>query len=137
MNIDQNKTLYHRFIQEVFNEGKLDALDQFLAPAYIVHDPPPGTTSGADAVKQIVSAFRTAFPDLSITIDELVAEGDKVCARATSRGTHNGPLFGLAPTGKSITMVGLTMVTIIDGRLTESWVRNDITGLMNQIAPKK
>jgi predicted ester cyclase len=137
MNTDKNKALYQRFIQEVFNEGKLDNLDQFLAPAYIVHDPPPTARNGAEAVKQIVTAFRTAFPDLSITIDELVAEGDIVCARATSRGTHNGPLFGIAPTGKSITMTGLTMVTIIDGRLTESWVRNDITGLMNQIAPKK
>ncbi len=88
---------------------------------------------GAEGVKQIVDAFRAAFPDLQITIEELVAEGDKVCARSTMRGTHRGVLFGVAPTGKAVAMAGLTMVTIVDGRLIESYVRNDVAGLISQI----
>jgi steroid delta-isomerase-like uncharacterized protein len=132
--VQQNKAIYRRFIQKVFNEGQLNNLDEFLSQAYVVHDAPPGTPPrGTDAIKHIVTMFRTAFPDLDITIDELVAEGDKVCARATTRGTHQGPIFGIPPTGKTVEMTGLTMVTISDGRLVESWVKNDVMGLMKQL----
>ena len=77
--------------------------------------------------------FRGAFPNLKITIEEIIAEGDKVCARAITRGTHKGTLFGLPASGKSVAMTGLTMVTIRDGRLVESWVKNDVMGLMKQL----
>ena len=77
--------------------------------------------------------FRKAFPDLKIAIEELVAEGDKVCARATTRGTHKGTFFGIPGTGKAVTMSGLTMVRIVDGRIIESWVKNDVGSLMRQI----
>jgi steroid delta-isomerase-like uncharacterized protein len=133
MTTDQNKAVYRRFIQEVFNEGRLDALDALLSPSYVLRDAPPGSPPGPQAVAEVVRMFRAAFPDLVITIDELVAEGDKVCARATTRGTHRGPMFGLPPTGKPVTMTGLTMVRIVDGRLVESWVKNDVTGLMRQL----
>jgi predicted ester cyclase len=82
----------------------------------------------------VVSMFRAAFPDLHIAIDALVAEGDKVCARSTLRGTHRGEIFGIAGTGKGVTMTSLTMVRIRDGRLTESWVENDVTALVSQLA---
>ena len=133
MTTDQNKAVYRRFIQEVFNEGRLDALDELLSPSYVLRDAPPGAPPGPQAVAEVVRMFRAAFPDLAITIDDLVAEGDKVCARATTRGTHRGPMFGLPPTGKPVTMTGLTMVRIVDGRLVESWVRNDVAGLMRQL----
>ena len=133
MTTDQNKAVYRRFIQEVFNEGRLDALDALLSPSYVLRDAPPGGPPGPQAVAEVVRMFRAAFPDLEITIDELVAEGDKVCARATTRGTHRGPMFGFPPTGKPVTMTGLTMVRIVDGRLVESWVKNDVAGLMRQL----
>src|SRR5450432_3910313 len=107
MTTAQNKAVYRRFIQEAFNEGRLDALDSLLAPTYVLHDAPPGAPSGPHAVAAVVSMFRAAFPDLAITIDELVAEGDTVCARATTRGTHRGTIFGLAPTGRTVAMTGL------------------------------
>jgi steroid delta-isomerase-like uncharacterized protein len=129
MTTDQNKAVYRRFIQEVFNEGRLDALDALLSPSYVFHDAPPGP----QAIAEVVRMFRAAFPDLAITIDELVAEGDKVCARATTRGTHRGPIFGFPSTGKPVTMTGLTMVRIVDGRVVESWVKNDVAGLMRQL----
>ena len=133
MTTEQNKAVYRRFIQEVFNEGRLDALDTLLSPSYVLRDAPPGTPPGPQAVADVVRMFRAAFPDLAITIDELVAEGDTVCARATTRGTHRGTIFGLAPTGRPLAMTGLTMVRIQDGRLVESWVRNDVAGLMRQL----
>jgi steroid delta-isomerase-like uncharacterized protein len=133
MTTEQNKSVYRRFIQEVFNEGRSDALDALVSPSYVLHDAPPGAPSGPQAVAEIARMFRSAFPDLTITIDELVAEGDKVCARATTRGTHRGTIFGVAATGRPVTMTGLTMVRIVDGRLVESWVKNDVAGLMRQL----
>lgn len=134
MTIEQNKAVYRRFIQEVFNEGRLDALDSLLSPNYVLHDPPPGAPPGPQAVAAVVAMFRAAFPDLTIEIEELVAEGDQVCARATTRGTHRGTIFGLAATGRTVMMTGLTMVRIVDGRLVESWVKNDVAGLVRQLS---
>ncbi len=133
MNTEQNKAIYRRFIQEVFNEGQLDKLDELLSPAYVFHDAPPGTPEGPEAIRQVVTMFRNAFPDLTITFEDQIAEGDKVCSRTTTRGTHKGTIFGIPPTGKTITMPGLTLVTIADGRVKESWVKNDVLGLMNQL----
>jgi steroid delta-isomerase-like uncharacterized protein len=130
---DQNKTFYRRFIKQVFNEGRLDLVDGLLSPSYVFHDAPPGTPPGPEGIKQIVSTFRAAFPDLEITVDDLVAEGDKVSARTTMRGTHRGVFLGFPGTGKAVTMTGLTMVRIVDGSLVESWVKNDVMGLMRQL----
>lgn len=131
--VDQNKALYGRFLQEVFNEGRIDRADQFLSPSYVFHDAPPGTPQGPEAVKQVVTMFHAAFPDMKITVEEMVAEGDEVCARVTTRGTHRGAFFGVPATGKPVTVPGLTMVRIADGRIMDSWVKNDVAGLMNQI----
>jgi predicted ester cyclase len=133
MSVDANKQIYRRFIQEIFNEGRLDRLAEFTAPNYQVREAPPGSPPGADAVKQIVTMFRTGFPDLNIVIEELIGEGDWIAARATSHGTHHGTIFGVAPTGRKIAVTGLTMVRIIDGKLTESWVKNDVPALMAQL----
>lgn len=133
MSTEQNKALYRRYIEEVFNQGQLATLDEVLAPDYVYRDAPPGTPPGAAAIKQVVTMFHAAFPDFRIELEELVAEGDKVCARATSRGTHSGPMFGIAPTGRKITMHGFTMVRVADGRIQESWVTNDVLGLLAQL----
>ena len=134
---EQNKAVYRRFLQEVFNEGRIENVDQFLPPSYVLHDGPPGTPPGPEAVKQIVAMFRSAFPDLKITIEELIAEGDKVCARVITRGTHKGPFGGIPPTGKPVTVPGLTMMRVADGRITDSWVKNDLLGLMKQIGAQE
>jgi predicted ester cyclase len=107
--------------------------EEFLSPSYINRDSPPGTPSGPERIRQIVSLFRAAFPDLTITIEEQAAERDLVCSRTITHGTHRGELFGIPATGKSITMPGLTMVRIVDVRLVESWVRNDVMGMMKQV----
>lgn len=136
MTTEQNKAAYRLFIQEVFNQGHLDAADRLLASHYVYHDAPPDILPGVPGVKQVVSMFRAAFPDLKITIEEQIAEGDKVCSRTVTTGTHRGPLFGFAPTGQQITMAGLTMVRVIDGKITDSWVKNDGLSLMKQLGMK-
>jgi steroid delta-isomerase-like uncharacterized protein len=134
MTAETNKARYREFIQAIFNEARFDALDNFLDPSYAIREAPPGTPSGGDGVKQIVTMFRSAFPDLVITLDEVIAEGDVVAARSTVGGTHEGEFMGMAPTGKSFSIRSLTFVRLKDGRLTESWVKNDVASLMAQLS---
>jgi steroid delta-isomerase-like uncharacterized protein len=132
--IEQNKKLYCRFLDEVFNQGRMETADELLSQSYVFHDASPGVPEkGPTAVKQAASMFRSAFPDLKISIEELVAEDDKVCARATTRGTHRGAIFGIPPTGRTVSITGLTMVRIADGQITDSWVKNDVVGLLRQL----
>lgn len=133
MSTEQNKAVYRRFIEEVFNQGQFATLDEVLVAGYVDRDAPSGTPPGPEGIKQIVTMFRAAFPDLRITIEEQVAEGETVANRTTFQGTHRGALFGIAATGRSVTMSGLTMVHLEKGRITESWVKNDVMGLMQQL----
>ena len=133
MTTEGNKARYSQFIQSIFNEGKFDELSGYLAPSYQIKDAPPGAPQGAEGVRAASSMFRSAFPDLEITLDSVIAEGDTVAARSTVRGTHNVPFFGIAPTGKQVSVTSLTMVRIVDGRLVESWVKTDTAGLMSQL----
>jgi predicted ester cyclase len=130
----ENKTVYRRFIQEVFNEAKFDNLSDLLAPSYEIKDAPPGTPPGAEGVRQVVTMFHAGFPDMQITLDEVIAEGDTVAARSTLKGTHRGEIFGLKPTGKQVTMTSLTLVHIVEGKLTASWVKNDTMSLLQQLS---
>jgi steroid delta-isomerase-like uncharacterized protein len=127
------KAIYRRFLEEIFIKGRLEKLDEFLVPDYVNHDARPGAPTGPEGVRQIVTEFRSAFPDLSMTVEEQVAERDLVCSRVTTRGTHRGPLFGAPATGCAVTMTGITMVRIVDGRIAESWVKNDTASLLKQI----
>jgi steroid delta-isomerase-like uncharacterized protein len=127
------KAVYKRMIDEAFNAGNLEVVDEVVAPNYVLHGAPPDMPQGPDAIRATVKAFRTAFPDLKIELEELVSEGDKVSARSVMRGTHNGPLFGIPPTHKKVAVDGLTMVTVRDGRVQESWVKNDTLQLFQQL----
>jgi steroid delta-isomerase-like uncharacterized protein len=133
MSTDANKKIYRRFIEEGFNQGRLEALDELLASDYVNHDAPPGTPKGPEGVKQIIQMFRAAFPDLRIEIEEQVAEGDKVSSLTTFRGTHQGPLFGNPASGRQVAVPGLTMVRVSNGKIHDSWVRNDTMSLLQQI----
>ena len=137
MSIAENKAVYRRFIEEGFNEGRLASLDEVLAPAYVNHSAPPGVPTGADGVKQIITLFRAAFPDLRIEIHEQAAEGDLVTSRATFHGTHTGPLFGIAPTGRQVTRTGLSRVRVANGPIREGWSQNDLLGLLQQLGARE
>ena len=133
MTTEANKAVYRDFIETVFNQGRFDRLGELLDPTYTIVDAPPGSPPGAEGVKAVVTMFRGAFPDLQITLDEVIAEGDSVAARSTLRGSHRGPIFGIEPTGKAVAMVSLTFVHVRDGRLTDSLVKNDVASLMRQL----
>ena len=129
MSIKKNKTTAVRFITEVWNAGDLGVADEVIHPDYVV----PGIGYVAEAVKQNVTAFREAFPDLAWTIDDVVGEGDRVAIRLTLHGTHLGTFRGIAPTGRSVTMQEMVFWRLIDGRLHTGWFQADMMGLRIQL----
>src|SRR6476620_7527471 len=107
MSAEQNKAIVRKWIEEGWNKGNLNLVDDLYTPNVVQHDPStPFPVSSAEAIKQYVGGFRHAMPDLRFTIDDLLAEGDKVLWRFTSKGTQTGDLMGIPPTGKSATVTG-------------------------------
>ncbi len=131
---EENKALARRSIEEIWNKGNLAAADELVAPNHVTHDPAiPNPGRGPEATKQQASMYRTAFPDLQVTIDELIAEGDTVVTRWTVRGTHKGDLMGIAPTGKQVTITGINISRIAGGKAQEDWSNWDTIGMMQQL----
>ena len=118
---EENKAQARRFYEEVFNKTNVDAIDEFCVPGFVDHTALPGMAPGIEGVKQMLGMYLNAFPDLHITVDEMVAEGDVVVVRNTATGTHTGDLMGIAPTGKQITMRGLDFIRMSGGKATEIW----------------
>jgi steroid delta-isomerase-like uncharacterized protein len=127
------KRVYRRFLDEAFNQGNLDALDDILSSDYVDHNAPPGLPPGPAGIKQIIGGFRSAFPDTRMTIKDQIAEGDRVATRYTFQGTHLGDLMGIPPSGKAASMTGITIARVANGKMTEGWVVYDLLGLMQQI----
>ena len=130
---EENKALLRRFIEEVANKGNLAVIDEIISADVVDHNPQPGQPSGREGVKQNFNMFRTAFPDLHITIDDMVAEGDKVAARMTMRGTHRGELMGIPPTGKQVVFSSIEIDRFSGGQCVDHWEQADIMGLMQQL----
>jgi len=132
MSTEENKALYWRIYDNILNKGNLSIIDEFVAPNYIYHDP-HNPLNSPDELKQGMSAYRTAFPDMRFTVEEMVAEGDKVAKRWKFVGTHKGELMGIAPTGKEVTVTGMSMGRFANGKLAEEWEAADMLGLMQQV----
>jgi predicted ester cyclase len=135
MPTEENKAVVQREIAELFNHtGNLDAADEIYAPNYVGHDPTFGDLHGPEAAKQSAAMYRQAFPDLEATIEDQVAEGDKVVTRFSSRGTHQGQTeaFG-PPTGNRVEVTGITIERFSEGKIVEDWTNFDALGLMQQL----
>ena len=131
---EENKALYRRTFEEVFNQGNLAIVDDLVAPDYLNHEVPPGMNNrGPDSTRQIVRMLRTAFPDLHFTIEDLVAEGDTVAGRVTMSGTHLGPFQGIPPTGRSFEQAHMHFVRFRDGKAIEHRAVRDDLGMMRQL----
>jgi predicted SnoaL-like aldol condensation-catalyzing enzyme len=104
---EDNKGIVRRIVDEVFSRGKVGLADTLVAPGYVYHGPGGLEMRGPDGFKQLVNMYRSAFPDLTVTVDDLIAEGDKVTCRWTGRGTHKGDLAGIAPTGDQMMVVSV------------------------------
>jgi steroid delta-isomerase-like uncharacterized protein len=127
-------TLARRFVEEVYNAGDLALLDELCAPDYAVHDPAVPQAHDVAGYKEALQTFRfTAMPDLRMTIEDLIAAGDRVTVRWTARGTMTGELLGMAPTGKATTVAGMTIHRVANGKLAETWWNWDALGMMQQL----
>ena len=133
MSTEQNKTLLRNWIEEVGNQHNMAAFEQYLAPNVVDHSAPPGAPTGIAGVKQFFAMFVAAFPDLHETVDDIVAEGDKVVTRNTLRGTHTGAFLGIPPTGKPISVQTIDITRVVGGKLVEHWGQLDMLGLMQQL----
>ena len=134
MSAEENKMLVRRVFEQMFNEGNLDVADELLAPGYVDHDPSlPQDVHGPEGFKEYVGMYRAAFPDLHVQIQDQLAEGDRVATRWTGTGTHNGELAGITPTGKQVTLPGMEIVRIANGKLVEGWEGYDSGTLMRQL----
>ncbi len=135
MSTEENKALVRRFFEEFWNQKNLAAADEQLAANHSDHTSgsPPGLPPGPEGFKYFASAYFTAFPDLHFTIEEMIAEGDTVATRWTSRGTHKGELSGIPATGKSTTSSGITITRIAGGKSIETWTNFDLLGLLQQL----
>lgn len=124
-----NKALIRRFFEEGLSVGNMLVVDELVAPDLRLHGGPPGR----EGLKALLGMFRSAFSDYRDTLDELVAEGDRVAARWTFRGTHSGSFQSIAATGRQVQVGGMSVFRIEEGRIIDDWTQIDLVGLMRQI----
>jgi len=130
---EQNKALVRRMTEAFYNQGHVELAEQFFADTYVHHDSAAPQVRDRDGRKRELRAFLVGCPDLHITTDDLVAEGDRVAKRWTMHATHTGDLSGLPPTGKRITVSGLELFRLADGKIVECWIGYDSLNLMQQL----
>ena len=134
MSVEENKALVRRFVDEIVNAGNLDLLDELVSADFVEHEAFPGfPTTGPEAPRAAMEMFRTAFPDFQFTVDDMIAEGDKVVVRATMSGTHKGEFLGIPPTNKGIKVPFIDIIEFREGKATAHWGVTDQAAMMEQL----
>jgi len=134
MAAEQNKALIVRFVEELFNRGNMGIVGEIFAPDFIEHEQlPPGIPIGREGVKVMTTMLRNAFPDFKATIDDILAEGDKVVVRMTWSGTQKGEFMGVPAAGKRVSFGVIDIIRITNGKLVEHWGQMDSMSLMQQL----
>jgi steroid delta-isomerase-like uncharacterized protein len=134
MSAEQNKAIARRWAEEVWSKGNFGLIEELVAPEYVAHDPAdPEEVRGTEAIRRYIETFRTAFPDMQLSVEDQVAEAEKVLTRWTARGTHRGDFFDIAPSGNRLEIAGMSLDRFSGGRFVESWENYDALGMMQQI----
>lgn len=133
MTTEENKVVLRRFVEEVVNTGDVDLVPRFVSTDFVDHDPPPGASPDISGIRRAFARVRVAFPDFHATVEDLIAEGDRVAYRWTFRGTHLGDLGNVPPTGKVATWSAIGVARFMDGKMTERWQQLDTAGLLRQL----
>ena len=133
MSTEQNKAIIRTYIDEAWNKGNVGIIDEFMAPDYARYPTGAGQPLDREGQKQRITRFRSSFPDLHLTFEDLIAEGDKVVFRMLFRGTQQGAYMGIAPTGKQVTMTIIDIARFKDGKIVEHWGNRDDLGLLQQL----
>ena len=133
-NLRRNKEIVDTFIQELFTKGDLSAVDRWLDPGFVNHDPPlPGAPDGPAGFRMAAETMRRGMPDWHSEVHQLIAEDDVVVEVFTASGTHTGELFGVPGTGRSIALQGINVFRLDGGKIVERWGRLDTLGLLQQL----
>ncbi len=130
---EDNKALVRRFVDEVQSKGNTDLIDEICSAEFVNHSAPPGIPPDCEGIKILTAMFRGAFPDSYFTVEDMIAEGDKVATRKTFHGTHEGEFMGIPPSGRSVSMGLIDIVRISEGRVVEHWSMGDNLGMMRQL----
>jgi steroid delta-isomerase-like uncharacterized protein len=130
---EEYKTTVQRSVDEFWNTGTLEAIDEFFATSYVGHDPSGIHAGDLATFKMSAEAMFTAFPDLQVTIEDMVAEGDRVVKRWTARGTHDGEFMGIPATGNQIEVTGIDIYRMAGDKIEECWSNSDALGMMQQL----
>jgi len=133
MSTETNKAIVRRFTEQVWNAGRLDLIDEFFTEDFVEYIVGMPSRSGREAVRESIAISRNAFPDLKISIEDEIADGDKVVTRWTMRGTQLGDLEGIPATGKQVTQSGMSILRLTNARIAELWGYLDNLGLMQQL----
>jgi steroid delta-isomerase-like uncharacterized protein len=133
MSTEQNKKLSNLINENIISQGNLALADEILSPDYVDHNALPGLATGITGFKQGVEIYRSAFSDLKIKVDDMIADGDKVVTRWTATGTHNGELMGIPPTGSRVSISGISIDRCANGKIAEHWDVFDQLGMMQQL----
>jgi steroid delta-isomerase-like uncharacterized protein len=130
---DGNKAAVRRLIEEGLNNGNEQVIDELVAPNFMAREQEEMRMLGVEGFKELIGVYRTAFPDMKLTIEEVIAEGDNVITWATFTGTHKGPLEGLPATGKSVKVKDVDLWVVRNGKIVETRTNFDQWGLMKQL----
>jgi steroid delta-isomerase-like uncharacterized protein len=134
MSAEQNKDLAIRLVEEIFNRGSVDLVDEYMAPNFVEREElPPGIPRDREGVKMLTRMLHSAFPDFKAKIEDVISEGDKVVISQTWSGTQNGEFMGVPPTGKRVSFGVIDIIRFSDGKVAEHWGQMDSMGLMQQL----
>jgi len=133
MTVEQNKQLVRHAFERLFNRGELALADELVSADFLNHDAPPDAPRGPVGLRHLVTLLRTGFPDIHYEIEEVIAEDDKVVARTTMSGTHRGPLFGIAPTGRRVVQEQIHILRFADGKAVEHRAVRDDLGMLRRL----
>ncbi len=133
MSIEEKKAITQRFWEEIFNERKLAVIDELFTTDYVYRGAAGLEVHGQEGLKQLLTTYFNAFPDIHVKIEDMIAEEDKVVSRVIGSGTHTSELMGIAPTGKKVTIPIICIDRILDDRITETWEVVDMYGMFQQL----
>ena len=134
MTKEENKATSRRFYEELFNRGNLAAAEELVTADFVIHDPNiPEQPRGPDGLKRFVAMYRDIFPDIEFTVEDQVAEGENTATRWVARGTHQGELMGIAPTGKRVEVRAFTLHRFSGGKIAEDWAHYDALDVVRQL----
>ena len=134
MTKEENKATSRRFYEELFNRGNLAAAEEIVTADFVLHDPNiPEQPRGPDGLKRFVAMYRDIFPDIEFTVEDQVAEGENTATRWVARGTHQGELMGIAPTGKRVEVRAFTLHRFSGGKIAEDWAHYDALDVVRQL----